>query len=79
MKDIDYHTDINICQYESEEMSELFAEVATTFDEVEKKRLYEEIQKKKSEDAPSVELWYRDTIYAYNDKLINNACLNLLH
>ncbi len=66
----DYNYDINIMQYESEKMSKLFADAASAIEENEKKEIYENIQRTKSEDAPSVELWYRDTIYAYNKDLV---------
>lgn len=65
----DYKTEPNITQYESDVTSDLFAQVAATFDENEQKEIYEEIQRQVSLDVPSVTLWYRDTIYAYNEEL----------
>ena len=65
----DYTTATSITQYESDVIRDLFARASATFDDAELKDIYEQIQKQVSDDVPSVTLWYRDTIYAFNKDL----------
>ena len=59
----------NIMLYEEDDVTELFNKAAAAIDTEEQKKLYEQIQYELADDLCNLPLWYRHTVYAFNDKL----------